>query len=52
MAASRSGTGKIQDEHLVVLESKEVLKKTKGWGMWKGHRSQLEELPMGKTGTI
>lgn len=40
--------------HVTMTESKEVLKKRKekhrDKGMSKGHRNQLEELPMAKTG--
>ena len=32
-------------EHRAVLENKEVLKKIKGQGHSKGHRSQLERAP-------
>lgn len=41
-------------EHLVVPESKEVLKQKtySDGGMSKGHRNQLKELQMAKAGTI
>lgn len=40
--------------HLVVLESKEVLKQKdlQRWGMSKGHRNQRKELQMAKVETI
>ena len=45
-------------EHLVVPETKEVLKMkqnqetTNDGNMFKGHRSQMKELPMAKAGKI
>ena len=48
MADSRTGIYKTSLEHLIVLESKEVLHKGKVMEVCQRHRDQLKELPMAK----
>lgn len=49
MADSGTEAEKVLDEHLVLPESKELLKTEKDEGMSKGHRSQPEIIPNGQS---
>lgn len=46
------GIYKVRLEHLIVSESKQLLKENNDEGMWKGHRNQLTETSFAKDGKM